>query len=522
MIKSLIYILKAIWNTFKKYRLHVIALVVFGFLSAILEGIGINATIPLLSFFVSGNSVPTDFISRTIYGLFGFLGIPFAFRYLLLFILSLFLLRAVALAIFGYLRGWITADFLTEESEKMLSLTFSAKWPFLLKQQIGTLQNTLVRDIQRASSFLETVSQIIQSFSGFAMYLLIAVNISPVTMVLTLASGTVLLFFVRPFLGRTRVASREMAQTEKTLSQYLTEHLLGMKVVKASGVERQALRRGSSIFHALRRIYIRLALTRSISGSVFQPFALVFIIILFSLTYHTPGFSIFSFAATLYLIQKIFTYLESGQNAFHAVGEYLPYAENVNRFKKLLEEHREVGERGVSDFTVRENIAFEHVSFSYSDTAHILHDVSFVVPRGEITALVGPSGSGKTTTADLLLRLFTPTKGEITVDGVAVTTIDTEAWRKHISYVPQDSFLFNDSIKENIRFYNQTFSQEDIVAAARQANIHDFIMTLPETYDTVIGDHGVLISGGQRQRIALARALVRRPQLLIASLFAGV
>ena len=190
--------LQTLWQTFNRYRWHVAALVVFGFLSAILEGIGINAVIPLVSFFTGASNGPTDFITHAIQTLFSFLYIPFSFRYLLGFILVLFILRAVSVIVFGYIRGWISADFLGKESEDVLRRTLLASWPFLLKQKIGTMHNTLVRDIQQTGGLLGTVGQVIQSFSGFLMYLLVAVNISPIMTAYALGGGAVLIFLVRP------------------------------------------------------------------------------------------------------------------------------------------------------------------------------------------------------------------------------------------------------------------------------------------------------------------------------------
>src|SRR3989344_2980158 len=123
-------ILATLWQVFHKYRWHVAALVVFGVLSALLEGIGINAVVPLVSFFMGASSGPTDFITHTIQALFGFLHIPFSFRFLLGFILGLFILRAVSMVVFGYIRGWIAADFLGKESEDVLRRTMRASWPF--------------------------------------------------------------------------------------------------------------------------------------------------------------------------------------------------------------------------------------------------------------------------------------------------------------------------------------------------------------------------------------------------------
>ncbi len=506
--------IRTLFSTFRRYRLHIAALAVFGFLGAILEGIGINAVIPLISFFTGGGGTATDFISKSIQGLFSLVGLPFTFRYLLGFILGLFILRAVSMAVFGYIRGWISADFLGAESADMLRRTLRASWPFLLQQKIGTMHNTLVRDIQRSGSLLEVVSQVIQSFTGFFMYLLVAINISLTMTLYTLGAGAILLFVIRPLFRRTRRIAEELSRVEKRFAQFLSEHIIGMKSVKAAGAEQAAIAMGQTHVRSLRSLAIRAALVRSASSSLFQPFSILFVVVLFLLTYHTPGFSIISFAASLYLIQKIFTYLESGQNALHAVSELAPYVEHILRFKKNLDLHREQGGSG-KPFVFERALVCDDISFAYVEGRPVLKNTGFILRAGETVGLVGPSGAGKTSIADLLLRLFTPASGSITLDGVPAADIAVDTWRRAIGYVSQDVFLLNDTLEENIRFYRPELARTDVIEAAQQANIHEFIMSLPEGYQTRTGDRGVLLSGGQRQRVALARALAGKPKLLV-------
>ncbi len=506
--------LQTLWSAFGKYRWHVAALVLFSILSPLLEGIGINAVVPLISFFIGGGGAATDFITRTIQGLFSFFHIPFSFRYLLAFIFFLFVVRAISVVAFGYIKGWIGADFLGRESEDVLRRTLRSSWSFSLKQKIGMMHNTLVRDVQQTGGLLGSVAQTIQSFSGFLMYLLVAINISPVMTIYTIGGGAVLLFLLRPLVRRARRIGHQTAGVEKQFAQFLNEHIIGMKSIKAAGAERFAIAKGVAHIRLLRHLSIRQSLASTLGSSFFQPSAVVLVVVLFLLTYHDPSFSIISFAASLYLIQKIFTYLESGQNSMQSIGSLLPYVKNIAAFKRDLDLHKESAEGGWP-FSFTKALVFKDVSFSYHERKKVLDKVFFSITAGETVGLIGPSGAGKTSIADLLLRLFKPNAGTILLDDIPSEFIALQEWRTHIGYVSQDVFLLNDTIKENIKFYNEALTREDIERATKQANIYDFVMGLPEGFATITGDRGVMLSGGQRQRIALARALAGRPKLLI-------
>ena len=506
--------LAVLWRTFKDYRWHIAVLTLFGFISAFLEGVGINAVIPLMSFFTGGGGAATDTITKTIQGFFAFFSIPFKFRYLLGFIFGLFILRAISVVIFSYIRGWISADFLGKESGNVLQRALMVSWSFSLKQKLGTMHNTLVRDIQQTGALLDAVAQIAQSFSGFLMYLLVAINISPTMTFYAIGGGAILVFLLRPLLRRSQRIGEQAAGVEKQFAQFLSEHIIGMKAVKAAGVERAAIEDGDRHIQTLRSLSIRQAFMRSINTSFFQPFSLVIVVVLFLLTYRTPEFSVIAFAASLYLIQKIFAYLESGQAGLQTVGIMVPYAQNIASFKRSLDLHRE-SSSGDAPFAFTKELAFNNVSFAYDEGKPVLDNVSFSIRAGETVGLVGPSGAGKTSVADLLLRLFKPNAGALLLDGVPSESIALPEWRTHIGYVSQDVFLLNSSIEENIRFYNETLTAKDIENAAKQANIYDFITGLPDGFKTVTGDRGVMLSGGQRQRIALARALAAKPALLI-------
>jgi ATP-binding cassette subfamily B protein len=188
--------------------------------------------------------------------------------------------------------------------------------------------------------------------------------------------------------------------------------------------------------------------------------------------------------------------------------------ERIFEYLDMEEETRDDGVKTELG-TITGSVQFDHVSFAYSEDRPILKDVSFDIKPGQMAALVGRSGGGKTTITHLLERFYAPQQGLILVDGTDVATVTLHSLRKHIGIVTQETYLFHDTIANNLRYGNLEATQEELEAAARAANIHDFIAALPEGYDTIVGERGHKLSGGERQRLAIARVLLKDPRILI-------
>ncbi len=195
------------------------------------------------------------------------------------------------------------------------------------------------------------------------------------------------------------------------------------------------------------------------------------------------------------------------------------YQNGVTGFERFLEIMDEEPEREKENArelpSVRGEITLENVSFSYDKSKNVLKNISLHIPQGETLALVGPSGGGKTTICHLIPNFYKATGGRILIDGIDINDVTFTSLRRSIGIVQQDVFLFNGSIKENILYGRLDATDEEVIAAAKRANIHDYVMTLPEGYDTQIGERGVKLSGGQKQRLSIARVFLKNPAILI-------
>ena len=205
-------------------------------------------------------------------------------------------------------------------------------------------------------------------------------------------------------------------------------------------------------------------------------------------------------------IRKLIAFVEQYQNGMAG----------FVRFTEIMDE---VGEKEAPDAVsvgrLEGEIALEGVTFAYDEHKNILTDLSLTIPKGERVALVGPSGAGKTTICNIIPRFYPISAGSITIDGIDTATMTLESLRQNIGMVAQDVFLFTGTIYENIAYGKQGATREEVEKAAKDANIHDFILTLPEGYDTFVGERGVKLSGGQKQRISIARAFLKDPAILI-------
>jgi subfamily B ATP-binding cassette protein MsbA len=218
------------------------------------------------------------------------------------------------------------------------------------------------------------------------------------------------------------------------------------------------------------------------------------------------------FIFILYRLHPQVLELDEGRNTLVAA------APEVEQLVQLLHDsEKQTIHTGQVPFdTLADAVRFDSVSFRYSpESPWALTDVTMQIPRGQRIALVGPSGAGKSTLITLLLRFYDPQSGTILVDGIPLSDLDLHSWRRHLAVVSQETHIFNASVRENIGYGRPDAGEDEIVAAARLADAHGFISALPHGYDTQVGDYGVGLSGGQKQRIALARAIVRKPDILI-------
>ncbi len=501
-------------RAYGEYKYRALLQVALSFANSVLEGVGITAIIPIFSFIVKNQNPSSDFISNIISRVFGYFNIAFSLRYLLVFVAFLLFSKVVVLFLANYLAAKMAAEYESRTRDRLLSATLSANWSVLSKQKIGHLDQVVTTDVINASSLLLNLNTFLLFLAQLITYTLVAVNISFVVTVLVGIVGLLILFVFKKYFYLNKVVGRQGEQLYKKVAHFINQNVLGLKTVKAMAVEDSVIKEGVGYFGELRRINIKTAVFRNITTIFIQPIGILFVIGVFTYLYKTTNFNFASFVVIIFAIGRIFTQIQTGQTQLHNIIGLVPYLQNILNYTDLMEGGREET-TGALSFVMNVGLEFKNVSFSYPGRDLAISDVSFLLKKGELTGLIGPSGAGKTTIADLCLRLFYPVEGKILLDAVDSRGVSLKEWRKNIGYVSQDNVLINDTVEANIRFYDSSISENDVMAAARSAYIYDFIKSMPNGFSTVIGDRGIDLSAGQRQRVMLARVLARRPRMLI-------
>jgi ATP-binding cassette, subfamily B, bacterial len=309
-----------------------------------------------------------------------------------------------------------------------------------------------------------------------------------------------------------------VAQSNADIAHFLFESLSNTSLIRAFGAESLETGKLAEKQNHILKFILRYQILGIFSGSIPTAFILLNTLVVFgyggSLVLD-GSLSIGSLVAFSVYQGKVFGPLQGLLDGFLSVQKSKVSLTRVREILDIIPEFQDSGNAILPAQFPGGDIAFERVSFAYEKDEAILKDVSFTIPRGKTTAIVGPSGAGKTTICHLILKLFSPDAGRVTWGGMGLETFNREWLRKQIAIVTQDTFLFHTSILENIRFARPSATDANIIQAARTAQIHDFIDSLPDGYRTSIGDRGVRLSGGQRQRISIARAILMRPEILI-------
>jgi len=438
---------------------------------------------------------------------------------LLAVLIVVFFLKSTLLILHNGMSAHFAMKLREKWSNKILASYLGAEYIYVMNEKHGVMfHNTTIEPFRVSKSIillLHILSKIIMTVAIFIM--LLYVNWKA-TMIVA-AFGIIIMIGVKNLtfnyslrFGRERL---DINQEESTITSESVEAIKEIKLLGKEERYRTALLKKMRQFT---KVQTRFSIFSQLPDNLLE---FIFIIFISAAIYYiefSPELSLKELLPILgfYMIvgQKLFKYSTLIISQRMIITSALP---SLRLIHDLI--YRDVSmenlKKGIPFEKINSDIIIKDLCFSYDHSRPVFKNFSMKIPMNKMTALVGPSGSGKSTIAEILMRLLTPESGHIRINGKNIFDFNLSSWRNKIGYVSQEPFLFNSSIRENILLGKQGASDRDIEEAAKTANIHDFIMTLENGYDTIVGDRGVKLSGGQRQRIVIARAVIRNPELII-------
>lgn len=441
-------------------------------------------------------------------------------RFLLLLfgIIIVFLLQSAALFFQNNWMIGIAQEIVFRMRNQLFKKLHMLPISFFQKRQHGELMSRLTNDMENVSRTLNSaIIQVVTSTLTIVGTIAMMLWLSPLLTVLTLTIVPVMFAGLKWITNRTGKFFKEQQKTLGDMNGFIEETLSGQKIVKMYSQERKVIDQFAEKNDALKESNYW---AQTYSGFIPKLMNMLNNVS-FAIIVGIGGILAIKGSVSIGVIVTFTTYsrqftrpLNDLANQFNMILSAVAGAERVFQIVDEKEEQEDEG-KAVSIDRLHGEIVFDQVGFSYDEGLATLRDVSFQARAGETVALVGPTGAGKTTVISLLARFYDSNQGTIWIDGRDSKEITRDSLRKQIGFVLQDSILFESTVRENIRFGRLAATDEEVIQAAKEANAHDFIMKLPNGYDTVLNGEGAGISHGQRQLLSIARALLADPALLI-------
>ena len=400
----------------------------------------------------------------------------------------------------------------------MFERTMSMNVGYFSDQRKGDIMSKITSDVMVVQFCITNTLQVMFREPFLILgYVVMMVNISWQLTVFSILYLPVVALIIGSIVKRLRHPAQQGQERMGEMVSVMEESLSGVKAIKSYNAFGYISSKFRRINEVMSDILLSMARKQQAASpmSEFLGITAISVVLVFGGSLVTKGvMTAAGFVAYIAAFSQLTRPLRSFIDQFANINQGIAAGE---RIFSIIDAESAVQDKAdaVALEEFKDKIEFKNISFSYDSSREVLHDVSFTVRKGETVALVGPSGGGKSTLSELIPRFYDPAVGEISIDGKPLADYTQESLREKMGIVSQDTILFNDSIRANIAMGREDATEEQIVAAAKIANAHDFIMQTEAGYDTNVGDRGMKLSGGQRQRLSIARAVLRNPEILI-------
>jgi ATP-binding cassette subfamily C protein len=438
---------------------------------------------------------------------------------LLLLFMLLMALRSLFSRIQAVLTFRTTLSYELALSRRLYQAIINADWLFLVRRRSSDFTHALTAELSRVATCTYLLIGAIANAILALVYIAIALKLSAGMTSLVLATGAVLLLISRRWILAVHRGGAAVSESVSEVYAAATEHLQNLKAMKFYDAQTSDLDMLSSLQACALEQGLNNTRNQAAAAFWFEAGSLILLGGIIYASLQILNVAPASILLLLAVFTRLFPRLAAGQSQLQAFLTELPAFENLMTIYHDCVANAEVPAAAapgqVSGVGPAHEIRLERVSFRYHpQRSLVLEDLSLTIAAGKLTAIVGSSGAGKSTVADLVDGLLSPVSGQVLIDGVELTPRTARAWRRHVGYVAQDTVLFHDTVRANLRWANPDATEQDMKESLGLAAA-EFVFDLPQGLDTTVGDRGILLSHGQRQRIALARALLRKPGLLI-------
>lgn len=491
----------------------------FNTIQSLMNGTGIILLIPLLSVAgIMGSLNNSNFLLDNIQSFFLTLSPNISLIIILMLFIVILSFNAILNRQTSILSTKITEEFSSQLKIELFKNVVYSKWNYISNKRISDLTNTFTMEISRVSSattqLLRIISQIIAALIQISISFVIS---APIT-IFALINGIIIFIFMRSSFRKAKKLGTDLLFMNKEVQLQITEQLNGIKEVKSYCIQDIQIENFSELVQKIKLNSMNFSKIQSIPDTIYKILSSIIISLFFYSSIAIFKVNPANLLIVLFIFGRLWPLFSAFQSSLQNLFVMLPSFNNLMKINEELKINSETS-NSVNDkniFSLDNCIEFKNVSFKYSGKEEFaIKDISFKIPSKSFTALIGKSGSGKTTLANILMGLLLPQKGYVYSDEKVINEENILAWRKHLAYVPQDPFIFNDTIRNNLLRFTPNATENEISDSLKLACAYEFVSKLPDGIDTIIGDRGIKLSGGERQRIVLARALLRKPSILI-------